>query len=147
EAIDMLQAMNTGHEGSMTTVHANTPRDALTRIENMVTMAGLNFPVQAIRQQMNSALNILMHVGRLTGGARKIVCVAEITGMEKDVILLQDIFRFRQTGVTPEGHVAGNFEVCGVRPKILDRMEGEGIKFPVDFFRQRILTPRTPAGE
>ena len=147
EAIDMLQAMNTGHEGSMTTVHANTPRDALTRIENMVTMAGLNFPVQAIRQQVNSALNILMHVGRLTGGARKIVCVAEITGMEKDVILLQDIFRYRQTGVTPEGQVAGNFEVCGVRPKILERMEGEGIKFPADFFRQRILTPRPPSGD
>ena len=104
EALDMLQAMNTGHEGSMTTVHANSPRDALRRMENMVSMAGLNFPVHAIRQQIGSALNLLVHLGRLAGGRRKIVQICEITGMEGDTICLQDLFRFTQTGVDEQGN-------------------------------------------
>lgn len=139
EALDMLQAMNTGHEGSMTTVHANNPRDALRRIENMVSMAGLNFPIQAIRQQMASALDLLVHVSRLTGGRRKLVCITEVMNMEGDVILLQDLFRFRQTCVDEDGHAAGQFEACGVRPQMLERLIAEGIEMPKDLFEGRVL--------
>jgi len=139
EALDMLQAMNTGHEGSMTTVHANNPRDALRRVEGMVSMAGLNFPVHVIRQQMASALNILVHLSRLTGGRRKIVSVAELTGMENDTICLQDIFQFRQTAVDEDGHATGHYEVCGVRPHVLGRLKSEGVDFPDDFFRRRTI--------
>jgi len=139
EALDMLQAMNTGHEGSMTTVHANNPRDALRRVENMVSMAGLNYPVHAIRQQMSSALNMLVHLSRLTGGKRRVVCIAEITGMEGDVICLQDLFRFRQTGVGTDGHATGRFEAVGVRPQLMPRIEAEGVKLPPDLFSQRVL--------
>jgi pilus assembly protein CpaF len=147
EALDMLQAMNTGHEGSMTTVHANTPRDALHRIENMVSMAGLNFPVRAIRQQVSSAINILVHLDRMTGGRRKIVRVAEISGMEGDMILLQDIFQFHQKGVGPDGHAYGQFESCGVRPKVVERLEAEGITFGQDFFSRRVLTSNAGNGK
>ncbi len=141
EALDMLQAMNTGHEGSMTTVHANSPRDALRRIENMVSMAGLNYPVHVIRDQIASALNIIVHLDRMTGGRRKMVSVAEITGMEGDVICMQEIFRFKQSGVDGEGHATGNFEVCGTRPRVLARLHGEGIDLPDTMFQRRVLTP------
>jgi pilus assembly protein CpaF len=139
ETLDMLQAMNTGHEGSMTTVHANNPRDALRRIENMVSMAGLNYPVSAIRQQMSSALNLLVHLSRLTGGRRKVVNVSEITGMEGDTICLQDLFRFNQMGLGPDGHAQGQFEVCGVRPQLLERLRAEGVSLPPDMFQRRVL--------
>ncbi len=139
EALDMLQAMNTGHEGSMTTVHANTTRDAFSRIENMVALAGLRFPVQAIRQQMASAVNLLVQLGRLTGGRRRIIAVAEVTGMEGDAILMQDLFRFRQTGLGADGHAEGRFEVTGVRPHLLPRLEAEGMGFPPSFFQDRVL--------
>ncbi|HEV2294154.1 MAG TPA: CpaF family protein [Tepidisphaeraceae bacterium] len=139
EALDMLQAMNTGHDGSMTTCHANTPRDAVRRIENMVSMAGLNFPVLAIRQQMASAINLLVQVARLTGGRRRVLNIAEITGMEGDVVCLQDIFRFKQTGVDSEGNAAGHFEVSGVRPQSLERITAEGMRLPPDMFRARVL--------
>jgi len=139
EALDMLQAMNTGHEGSMTTVHANNPRDALRRVENMVSMAGLNYPVHVIRQQMSSALNVQVHLARLTGGRRKVICVAEITGMEGDTICIQDLFVFRQTGIDEEGNAKGHFEACGVRPKLLGRLEEEGIDLRADLFRRRQL--------
>ncbi len=139
EALDMLQAMNTGHEGSMTTVHANNARDALRRIENMVSMAGLNYPVHAIRQQMASALNILVHLSRMTGGKRRVVSVSEITGTEGDIICLHELFRFVQTGVDQEGHATGHFEACGVRPRILNRLEAEGVHFPAEFFKRRRL--------
>lgn len=147
EALDMLQAMNTGHEGSMTTVHANTPRDALHRIENMVSMAGLNFPIHAIRQQTSSALNILIQLGRLTGGRRKIVNVAEITSMEGEMILLQDIFIFKQTGVDADGHAQGRFECCGVRPQMIDRLAKEGIELPENFFQRRVLSSKLSNGK
>jgi pilus assembly protein CpaF len=140
EALDMLQAMNTGHEGSMTTVHANNPRDAFMRVENMVSMAGMNFPVQAIRQQMSSALDILVHQSRLTGGKRKVVNISEVCHMEGDIILLQDIFRFVQSGVDDDGHAQGYFEICGVRPQILERFKMEGIELPDSFFNHRRLT-------
>jgi pilus assembly protein CpaF len=139
EALDMLQAMNTGHEGSMTTVHANSPRDAFMRLENMVSMGGLNFPIQAIRQQMTSAIDILIHLSRLTGGRRKVVYISEVTNMEGEMVLMQDIFRFRQTGLGPEGHAKGHFEVCGIRPAVLARIEAEGITFPDSFFQKRTV--------
>jgi pilus assembly protein CpaF len=149
EALDMLQAMNTGHDGSMTTVHANNTRDAVRRIENMVSMAGLNFPMHAIREQISSAINIMVQVGRITGGRRKIKSITEITGMEGEAVCMQDIFRFRQTGVDGEGHATGQFEACGVRPQCLDRIVGEGIQFAPEAFRGRVLamaqpTPATP---
>jgi pilus assembly protein CpaF len=139
EALDMLQAMNTGHEGSMTTVHANNARDALRRVENMVSMAGLNFPIHVIRQQMASALNILVHLSRLTGGRRKIVSVSEVTGMENEMMCLQEIYHFKQLGVDDDGNAKGNFEACGIRPQVLERLKAEGVVFPDDFFRRRIL--------
>ena len=125
EALDMLQAMNTGHEGSMTTVHANSPRDALRRIENMVSMAGLNYPVHAIRDQISSALNVLIHLGRLAGGRRKIMQICEITGMEGDTICLHEICSVStRQGVDEHGNAYGDFEVCGVRPRLLSRAQG-----------------------
>jgi len=139
EALDMLQAMNTGHEGSMTTVHANNSRDALRRIENMVSMAGLNYPVHAIRQQAASALNIVLQLGRTTGGRRKVLSIVEVTGMEGEALCMQDIFRFRQTGIDSEGHAAGQFEACGVRPQLLPKIESEGMELPPDLFQRRIL--------
>ncbi|MCE5185279.1 MAG: CpaF family protein [Planctomycetaceae bacterium] len=139
EALDMLQAMNTGHDGSMTTVHANNPRDALRRIENMVSMAGINYPVKAIREQMSSALNILVHIGRLVGGARKVLSVAEITGMEGDTICLNDIFRFHQQGVDTGGNAFGRFESCGVRPRLVERLQAIGIDLPANMFQRRVL--------
>jgi pilus assembly protein CpaF len=139
EALDMMQAMNTGHEGSMTTVHANTVRDAIRRVENMISMAGLNFPVVAIRQQMASAINLVTHVGRLTGGRRKVLSIGEITGMEGDTICLQEIFRFVQTGVGPDGHAKGHFESCGVRPRLLERIQAHGIQMSPELFQRRML--------
>ncbi len=152
ETLDMLQAMNTGHEGSMTTVHANNPRDALTRIENMVSMAGLNFPVRAIRQQMVSALNLVVHLSRVTGGKRRIVSIAEVAGMEGDVVCVQELYRFNQTGVAPDGHASGRFEACGVRPRIMDRLIAEGFTLPRHLFQRRTLTdtmsrPKTGKGK
>ena len=145
EALDMLQAMNTGHEGSMTTVHANTPRDALRRVENMVSLAGLNYPVAAIRQQTSSALDLLVQLGRLTGGQRKILNVSEITGMEGDAICLQDIFAYKQTGLDEEGNARGHFEACGVRPKLLDRLRERGATVPDTIFQRRVLMTKSEA--
>lgn len=145
EALDMLQAMNTGHEGSMTTVHANSPRDALRRIENMVSMAGINYPVRAIREQTSSALNVLVHVERMTGGVRKITHIVEITGMEGDVVCLHDIFRFNQTGVDENGNACGQFETCGVRPRLLERLKAQGVDMPPNMFHQRVLAKPVPS--
>lgn len=140
EAIDMLQAMNTGHEGSMTTVHSNNTRDSLRRIETMVSMAGLNFPVEAIRHQMSSALDLVIHLDRLTGGVRRLMSIAELTTMEGDTMLLQDIFKFKQTGIDEDGRAEGRFEVCGVRPQLLSRIEAEGIELDKRMFQQRLLS-------
>jgi pilus assembly protein CpaF len=139
ETLDMLQAMNTGHEGSMTTVHANNPRDALRRLENMVSMAGINYPVGAIREQLSSALDVMIHLERMTGGRRKVVKIVEITSMEGDTICLHDIFQFNQTGVDDTGHACGNFEACGVRPLLLNRLHAKGAEVPIDLFRRRVL--------
>ena len=134
EAIDMLQAMNTGHEGSMATVHANTPRDALSRIENMVSMAGLNLPTKAVRHQISSAIVVVIQVSRLSDGKRKLVSIQEITGMEGDVITMQEIYTFQQTGVAADGTVQGHFKATGIRPKFAERLKIYGAPLRDDLF-------------
>jgi pilus assembly protein CpaF len=134
EALDMLQAMNTGHDGSLTTVHANTPRDALTRVETMIAMGATNLPEKAMRQQIASAIQIVVQQTRLGDGSRKVTTVSEITGMEGDIITMQDIFVFEKLGLTKEGRVAGRFRATGVRPKVAERMKGHGILLPTDMF-------------
>ena len=134
EAFDMLQAMNTGHDGSLTTVHANTPRDALSRIENMVLMANLELPVHVIREQLASAINLVVHLTRLRDGSRRLTHVTEIAGMEGDVVTTQDIFLFRQQGVDDNGQVRGSIHATGIRPNCVERFEQEGIALPLDVF-------------
>jgi pilus assembly protein CpaF len=134
EALDMLQAMNTGHDGSLTTVHANTPRDALARIETMISMAGMNLPERSMRQQISSAIQIVVQGARLSDGTRKITTVSEITGMEGDVITMQDIFVFEKAGVTQEGKVIGRFRATGVRPKACERLKAAGVHLPSSMF-------------
>ncbi len=130
EALDMLNAMNTGHEGSLTTIHANTPRDALTRLENMVSMAGMNVPPKAIRQQIASAITVIVQAARLTDGSRKIVSIQEITGMEGDVINMQEIFTYQRTGVGQDGTVRGHFRATGVYPRFAERLRVYGVGLP-----------------
>jgi pilus assembly protein CpaF len=134
EAFDMLQAMNTGHEGSLTTIHANTPRDALSRMENMIGMANLNLPMKAARQQIASAITVVVQVLRLVDGRRKVTSIQEITGMEGEVITMQEIFAFRQTGIGPDGVVQGHFQATGVRPKFCDRLASFGIQLNESVF-------------
>ena len=139
EALDMLQAMNTGHEGSMTTVHANTTRDALARLEVMVAMAGFDIPLRAVRTQVAAAIQVIVQVKRLPGGKRKVVSISEITGMEGDLIQTHDLFHFEQTGVGPDGNVTGHFAANGIRPKCMDRIEHRGIRLQPDIFNRRVL--------
>jgi pilus assembly protein CpaF len=134
EAVDMLQAMNTGHEGSLTTIHANTPRDALSRMENMIGMANLNLPHKASRQQIASAITVVVQALRLTDGKRKITSIQEVTGMEGDVITMQEIFAYHQTGVDAEGKIIGHFQASGVRPKFSERLRAFGIQLPDRMF-------------
>ena len=134
EAIDMLQAMNTGHEGSMTTIHANTVRDALGRLENMLAMSGMNLPPKVARGQIAAAIGVVIQVSRLTDGCRKIVSIAETTGMEGDVITMQEIFTYRQTGVDAEGAVKGYFQATGVRPRFMERLKSRGLSLPESLF-------------
>jgi pilus assembly protein CpaF len=134
EAFDMLQAMNTGHEGSLTTIHANSPRDALMRLETMVAMANLEIPSQFMRGYISSAIDAVIHIARLTDGKRKLTSVQEITGMEGDIITLQEIFCFQQSGIDSEGNVRGRFGFQGVRPKFIEKFMAYGIKVPNDLF-------------
>ena len=134
EALDMLQAMNTGHDGSLTTVHANTPRDALTRIETMIAMGATNLPERAMRQQISSAIQVVVQQTRLSDGSRKVTSISEITGMEGDVITMQEIFVFEKMGVTQDGKVIGRFRATGVRPKVCERLKTSGIHLPADMF-------------
>ncbi len=134
EALDMLQAMNTGHEGSMTTVHANTARDALGRLENMLAMSGINLPSKVARGQIASAIDVVIQTNRLTDGRRKLISISEITGLEGDVISMQDIFSFKQTGVDTEGAVKGYFQASGVRPRFMERLKSRGIVLPEALF-------------
>jgi len=138
EAFDMLQAMNTGHEGSMTTIHANTSRDALSRLESMVAMASLNLPARALRQQITSAISIVVQVARLSDGSRKVVNISEITGQEEDIISMQDVFNFVRKGIGPDGKVVGTFAPSGIRPKFLDRLRIAGIMLPAEIFEQSV---------
>jgi len=134
EALDMLQAMNTGHDGSLTTVHANTPRDALTRIETMIAMGATNLPERAMRQQISSAVQLVVQQTRLSDGSRKITSVSEITGMEGEIITMQEIYVFEKMGVTQDGKVIGRFRATGVRPKCCERLKASGIHLPADMF-------------
>jgi pilus assembly protein CpaF len=138
EAFDMLQAMNTGHEGSMTTIHANTPRDALTRLESMVAMSNLNLPEKSVRQQMVSAISIVVQVSRFSDGTRKVVNISEITGMEENIISMQEIFSFTRKGIGPDGKVVGVFQPSHIRPKFLERLRIAGIFLSPDLFEQTL---------
>jgi pilus assembly protein CpaF len=138
ETLDMLQAMNTGHDGSMTTIHANNTRDAMQRLEVMILMAGYDIPSKAMRQQIASAVNVIVQANRLTGGRRKVTRITEITGMEGDQVQMHDLFGFEQTGVDESGAAVGRFYCTGTRPRILDRIESRGIKLPIDTFEKRL---------
>ncbi|MBV9527411.1 ATPase, T2SS/T4P/T4SS family, partial [Sphingomonas sp.] len=135
EAFDMLQAMNTGHDGSMTTVHANSPRDALSRVEQMIGMSGIDIPIRSSRAQVASAINVVVQVQRLADGRRRLVSLSEITGMEGDVITMQEIFRFRQTGRSNDGQILGRFEATGIRPRFVEQAVAHGISLSPDLFR------------
>ena len=139
ETLDMIQAMNTGHEGSMTTVHANTPRDALSRLETMISMAGLELPLRALRAQFAAAIDLIIQASRLQGGPRKVTSISEVVGMEGDTIIMQEIFAFRQIGVDPNGRAFGEFISTGIRPTFMDRLEYGGYHLSADIFRQRVL--------
>jgi pilus assembly protein CpaF len=134
EAFDMLQAMNTGHEGSLSTVHANSPRDCLARVENMILMAGLDLPIRAIREQLASAIDMVVQISRLTDGSRRITHISEISGMEGQIVTMQDLFRFEQQGIDAEGRVVGHFRSTGIRPQFADRFEVAGITLPTDIY-------------
>jgi pilus assembly protein CpaF len=135
EAFDMLQAMNTGHDGSLTTVHANSPRDALARIENMVLMANLDLPTKAIREQISSAINVVIQLARLSDGSRRVTHLTEIVGMEGDIITMHDIFTFQQRGIDSEGRIIGGIEPTGIRPLFAERLERNGFVLPAGTFR------------
>jgi len=134
EALDMLQAMNTGHDGSLTTLHANSPRDALSRLETMVLMAGMELPLKVIRQQVASAVDLIVHQSRLKNGPRKITAISEVSGMEGDTIVMTDIFKYDQTGVAPDGSVIGTFKPTGIRPMFSPRLEAVGYKLSAELF-------------
>jgi pilus assembly protein CpaF len=138
EAFDMLQAMNTGHEGSMTTIHANSPRDALSRLESMVAMSNLNMPERTVRHQMTSAISIVAQVSRLSDGTRKVVSISEITGMEENIISMQEIFTFTKKGIGPDGRVVGAFQPSRLRPKFLEQLRVAGIFMPAELFEQTL---------
>ena len=130
----MLQAMNTGHDGSLTTIHANSPRDALYRLDTMVAMANLNIPERAIRQQVASAIEVVVQVSRIADGTRKVTAITEITGMERDTITMQDLFLFEKTGITEDGIVRGRFRATGIRPRCTERLAASGIHLPAAMF-------------
>lgn len=139
ETLDMLQAMNTGHDGSLTTIHANNPRDGVARLETLVMMAGYDLPIKAIRQQLSSAVNVIIQANRLQGGPRRVTHITEITGMEQDTVVMQDIYKFNQTGIAEDGRAHGHFECTGVRPSFMHRLESAGVRLPASTFRQRVI--------
>ncbi len=139
EALDMLQAMNTGHEGSLTTIHANNPRDAMSRIEMMVSLSGVEIPVKVVRQQIASAVDVIVQASRLIDGKRRVLSISEITGMEGDVLSMQEIFKFKQETVDQKGNVHGSFMACGVRPQCMSKLEAGGIQLPQNLFEPRVM--------
>jgi pilus assembly protein CpaF len=139
EALDMLQAMNTGHDGSLTTGHANSPRDMLARLETMVLMAGMDLPVRAIREQISAAVDLVVQQSRLRDGSRKITYITEVLGMEGDKIILQDIFRYSQNGVDERGRLVGAFKPTGIKPKFMEKLAAAGIRIPEEIFYQSAI--------
>ena len=139
ESLDMLQAMNTGHAGSMTTLHANTPRDGQARLETMIMMAGMELPIKAMRQQICSAVDLIIQANRLQGGPRKVTSITEVMGMEQDMVIMQEVFRYKQIGIDQNGRTYGQFEATGVRPSFVSRLEAAGIKLPSNLFQERVL--------
>ncbi len=139
ESLDMLQAMNTGHEGSLTTIHANTPRDAIARLETMIMMAGFEMPLKAMRTQIASAVDLIVQATRLQGGPRKITYITEIVGMEQDTVVMQDIYRFEKKGIDESGRAYGQFHATGIRPTFMSRLEAAGVRLPSSAFRQRVM--------
>ncbi|NMC19632.1 MAG: CpaF family protein [Thermogutta sp.] len=139
ETLDMLQAMNTGHEGSMTTLHANAPRDAIARMETMIMMAGFELPLKAMRTQIAGAVNLILQANRLQGGVRRITHITEVVGMEQDTVVMQDIFRYEQEGIDESGRSYGKFTSTGIRPTFMPRLEARGIRLPANIFRQRVM--------
>ncbi len=139
ETLDMLQAMNTGHDGSLTTCHANTPRDAIARLETMIMMAGFEMPLKAMRTQIASAVNLIVQANRLQGGPRKVTHITEVLGMEQDTIVMQDIFKFEKDGVDENGRAIGRFISTGIRPSFMDRLEQSGVRLPASTFRERVM--------
>ena len=139
ETLDMLQAMNTGHDGSLPTIHANTPRDAIARLETLVMMSGFELPVKAIRQQIAGAVDVLIQANRLQGGPRRVTAITEVVGMEQDTIVLQDIYRYQQKGIGPDGKAYGHFECSGVRPSFMHKLEAAGVRLPSSAFRERVM--------
>jgi pilus assembly protein CpaF len=135
EALDMLQAMNTGHDGSLTTLHANTPRDGLGRLEVMVGMANSNMGIRSIRQQISSAVDLFIQIARFSDGSRRVTHITEVIGMEQDIITMQDLFLFEKTGITEAGRVKGRFRATGIRPKFYDRLKTCGINLPTQMFQ------------
>jgi pilus assembly protein CpaF len=136
EALDMLQAMNTGHDGSLSTIHANTTRDAMARLETMVLMAGMDLPERAIREQVASAIDIVIQLSRMADGTRKVIKISEITGMEGSVIVMQDVFLYQKKGIDKDGRVLGEFMATGVRPKFADKLHVSGVDLPPDIFEK-----------
>ena len=139
ETLDMLQAMNTGHDGSLTTVHANSPRDAVGRIETMIMMNGFELPVKAMRQQLASAVDLIIQINRLQGGPRRVTHITEVIGMEQEMVVMQDIFTYVQDGIDESGRARGCFMATGVRPSFMPKLEAAGIRLPANIFRQRIM--------
>jgi pilus assembly protein CpaF len=139
ETLDMLQAMNTGHDGSLTTLHANTPRDAVARLETMVMMAGFDLPIKAMRQQISSAVNILIQANRLQGGIRRVTSITEVVGMEQDTVVMQDIYKYVQEGIDETGRARGHFESTGIRPAFMSKLEAAGVRLPSSAFKQRTM--------
>jgi pilus assembly protein CpaF len=139
ETLDMLQAMNTGHEGSLTTCHANTPRDAIARLETMIMMAGFDMPIVAMRKQIANAVDLIVQANRMQGGPRKVTHITEVIGMEQDTIVMQDIYKFVQEGVDENGRAIGHFFSTGIRPSFMDRLEASGVRLPASAFRERVM--------
>jgi pilus assembly protein CpaF len=139
ETLDMLQAMNTGHDGSLTTLHANTPRDAVARLETMVMMTGFDMPIKAMRQQIASAVNILIQANRLQGGIRRVTSITEIVGMEQDTVVMQDIYKYVQEGIDETGRARGHFESSGIRPNFMTKLEAAGVRLPSSAFKARTM--------
>ncbi len=139
ETLDMLQAMNTGHDGSLTTIHANSPRDGIARMETMIMMTGFDMPIKAMRQQIASAVDLIIQANRLQGGPRRVTYITEVVGMEQETVIMQDIYKYNQIGIDESGRARGQFEASGIRPSFMDRLESAGVRLPASAFRQRVM--------